>query len=477
MPKKGNPFIELPVRNLIALFGAHNLNDPYEIGRMSLSPEKIQVHDDWNPSLETFDADIAILTFEAGAIMFSTYVQPICLWNGDTPPSQTVGHLGGWGQSENLENIFEEIPTKLKVPIYTNEFCFLTTKDLVDIASNRTFCAGRGDGTGICTGDSGGGVSIRVGSSFYFRGIVSSGLYDELGCDVLKFAVFTDVLKFNPWIDQILSGDGETLTSEVVRAGLRCRIKSKSSFSNEHTNVTQTCYIEKQNIDGDGFFVDGDPNLSIQDFYVINNRKVKFLPEFIAESFPRLIAYRAYNCSIKIVNEKHFEGLNELEYLALHNNEIESIDRDSFKDLTKLKELDLHHNRIKTIDPNLFQNLGNLWRLRIDYNEIEFLNETTFDNLTNLRKIELENNKLSVNSTNLFKNNHKLEKTWFDVIEGADRSLVVAAWLFAVLFFTVVGFFVVAYWDEKQHRAKTRKNRIAYLAQCEQNPNNQINSV
>ena len=183
MPKQGNPFKKLLLRDLLALFGAHNLTDPHETFRTVLPPQRIQVHDDW------------IITFQVGVILFSTYVQPICLWNGDTPPSQTEGHIGGWGQSENLENFFEEIPTKLKVPIHTNEFCLLTAKDLSDLASNRTFCAGRGDGTGICTGDSGGGVSIKVGSTFYFRGIVSSGLYDEISCDVSKFAIFTDVLK------------------------------------------------------------------------------------------------------------------------------------------------------------------------------------------------------------------------------------------------------------------------------------------
>ena len=136
MPKQGNPFTELLLRDLLALFGAYNLTDPYEIGRMSLSPQKVQVHDDWDPNLESNDADIAIITFEAGAIRFSFFVQPICLWNGKTDPNQTEGHIGGWGQSENLEKFFEEIPTKLKVPIHTNEFCFLTTKDLAGLSSD-----------------------------------------------------------------------------------------------------------------------------------------------------------------------------------------------------------------------------------------------------------------------------------------------------------------------------------------------------
>ena len=398
-------------RDLIALFGAHDLKDPYETGRTPLSPERIQVHRDWNPSIMKYDADIAIVTFEAGAIKFSTFVQPICLWNEKTDPTQTEAHVSGWGQSQNLEKKFEEIPTKLKVPIHTNEFCFLTEKDLVDLASNRTFCAGRGDGSGVCDGDSGGGVSIKVGSTFYFRGIVSSGLYDGISCDVSKFAIFTDVLKFKLWIDQIMSEDGEILIQKVVRAILRCTIESVTwtYITGGESKVLQTCNMHDQKIDDEGFSIAGDLNLSIQGFSIEDNKEVKFLPENIAESFPGLMVYQVFSCSIKTVNGDHFKGLNKLESLDLARNEIESIDGDSFKDLTKLVYLFLYHNKIKSIDPNWFQSLGALQGFLIYHNQVDFLDQQSFDNLQNLRNISISNNKLSTIPANLFKNNLKLE--------------------------------------------------------------------
>ena len=363
MPKQGNPFKNLPARNLLALFGAHNLKDPYETGRTPLSPQKIIVHDDWNPNIMKHDADIAILTFETGAITFSSFVQPICLWNKKTDPTQTEGHISGWGQSENLEKFWEEIPTKLKVPIHTNEFCLLTTKDLSDLASNRTFCAGRGDGTGICDGDSGGGLSIKVGSTFFFRGIVSSGLHDQISCDVSKFAIFTDVLKFKPWIDQIMREDGEILTLINVVTNLRCTIKLiewTTAVWSELKDL-QSCLIFNQEIDSEGFSDARHPNLSIQAFSIKDNKEVKFLPENIAESFPGLILYQVSNCSIRTVNGKHFKSLNELIILELQRNEIETIDGNSFKNLTKLEYLGLNSNKIKTIEPNWFQSLQSLW--------------------------------------------------------------------------------------------------------------------
>ena len=292
----------------------------------------------------------------------------------------------------------------------------LTTKDLVDLASNRTFCAGRGDGKGICTGDSGGGVSIKVASTFYFRGIVSSGLFDGTSCDVSKYSVFTDVLKFKAWIDHIMREDGEIFIQNVVRANLRCTIElvrwTKSIWSKP--KFLQTCDVYDQKIDGEGFSVAGDPNESIQGFYIWDIKDVKFLPENIAEAFPGLIAYKVRSCSIRTVNGNHFKGLNKLESLNLPYNEIESIDGDSFKDLTNLEDIDLSYNKIKTVDPHWFQSLETLLVFYIDHNKLEFLDEKIFDNLQNLRNITLTNNKLATIPANLFKNNLKLEWIWLN---------------------------------------------------------------
>ena len=423
MPKYGNPFRQILARDILALFGAHNLTDPYETGRMSSSPQKIQVHDDYNPSLETFDADIAILTFEAGAITFSTHVQPICLWNKKTQPTQTEGHIGGWGQSENLENNFEEIPTKLVLPIHANDFCFLTTKDLVDLASNRTFCAGRGDGTGICTGDSGGGVSIIDGSTFYFRGIVSSGLHNQLGCDVSKFSIFTDVLKFKPWIHRTLIEEGEIWLSQIIKENqLNCTVGDvdrwfspwNGSYSFEELN---TCRIKNQAISAREFTIDVGTVENFEGFSIVNNKEVKFLPENIAESFPELIAYRVADCSITTVDVKHFCGLKKLQIMILKRNEIRILARDSFKELSNLRLLELNGNKIKTIDLKLFSSLTNLFILHLENNEIESLSEQIFNNLKKLTKIYLNNNNLTIIPEYLFINNLDL----YEIHLGQNR--------------------------------------------------------
>ena len=395
MPKRGNPFRELLAHDLIALFGAYALRNFHKEGRTS-SPENVQVHRDWNPSHENYDANIAIIRFKDDAITFSPKVQPICLWNMTTDPTETFGQINRWEQFGSLM-----VPFINKVPIHTNEFCISKSEDLVDVASNRTFCGKKGPS--YCASNKSGGLTIKVGSTFYFRGIISSDLHGKIGCDASNYSIFTDVLKFKPWINQILKEDGEIFY-------LRCKIQSFSDSGLFHGSKDwKVCRIYDQKIDEEGFSVAGDPNQSIQIFYINDNKEVKFLPANIAVSFPGLITYVVKNCSISTINVKHFKGLNTLEHLDLERNDIETIDGDSFKDLTKLNDLILSANKIHLIDSNLFQSLKILTILIINENPLVFLDEKIFVNLKNLKNILLNANRLSVIPKNLFINNSKLE--------------------------------------------------------------------
>lgn len=193
-------------RDILAIFGAHdlNINEPRSI---RLSPKKIFIHDDWNHIRQSYDADVSLLEFDEGEIHFNPYIRPICMWHSLFVPPVIEAIITGWGKSENPDIAHENMPRMIEVRMQTNEKCFLDTKGLVDLSSSRTICAGLRNGSGVCRGDSGGGLFVKINDIHYLRGIVSSSLVREHDCDVSKDAIYTNVLMFNEWIAEITRGE------------------------------------------------------------------------------------------------------------------------------------------------------------------------------------------------------------------------------------------------------------------------------
>ncbi|KAL7013098.1 hypothetical protein ACKWTF_015192 [Chironomus riparius] len=120
----------------------------------------------------------------------------------------TEGIVVGNGKGGEA-NEYENIPKILKMPIQTARHCTNRRSTFRDILTGRTFCAGTGAGQGVCSGDSGSGFVVEIGSSssliaFHLRGIVSASLAESiLGCDVNSYSVFTDALKYISWINSL----------------------------------------------------------------------------------------------------------------------------------------------------------------------------------------------------------------------------------------------------------------------------------
>lgn len=185
----------------MVLLGAYDLSKKVENGRLNPVVSNIIIHPDWNPNVERFDADIAVLILSY-EVQFTAHIQPACLIDPDSDvASMTEAYATGYGKSEDPKKKHETIPKAVFSPIQDNEDCFLKFKDLTELSSKRTICAGNANGEGVCSGDSGGGLFVVHENTFYLRGIVSSSLYDfNKVCDVNTYAVFTDVLKFSEWI-------------------------------------------------------------------------------------------------------------------------------------------------------------------------------------------------------------------------------------------------------------------------------------
>lgn len=182
------------------VFGAFNIDTESESESHSVTPLKIIIHDDWNPSIKSFDADIALIITDED-VLTSKFIKPICLWESSVDPSINEGYIAGWGSSHDSIEHYSSLPKELKVPIHNQLDCFYDNPKLAEISSRRTFCGGSRDGKGPCNGDSGSGMFILNNNVFYLKGIVSSSLIDDTRkCDVSNLAIYTDVLKHTEWI-------------------------------------------------------------------------------------------------------------------------------------------------------------------------------------------------------------------------------------------------------------------------------------
>lgn len=193
--------------DIVAVFGAYNLSNVYEYGRLALTPEKIFIHDQWDNQVERYDADIAILEFAPNVITLSEFVKPTKLWNSAFMPTKTKGKVIGWGVHDIYYDTHQVllIQKLQKVKMYPmNKKCYAPEVDESGVTSWRLFCAEVTDGKDLCRGESGNGFIIKSGGLYYLRGIASSTrlLSDTGTCD--KNALYTDVLYFKSWINGIV---------------------------------------------------------------------------------------------------------------------------------------------------------------------------------------------------------------------------------------------------------------------------------
>ena len=398
MPKFENKTQLLP-EDITAVFGAINLNDHNDIGRTSRSPIKITVHDTWNQNSTRYDGDIAILSFAEDEIPLTTFAQSVCICDDKNQVDFSTDYIGGWKQSLNGS---EKVPMKIQLPGDLDKHCFANITNVLH--NEGVFCVGRDDTKDICPSD-GAGFFKKIGSRFYFRGIVSFGIKDQANCDVTKFAVVTETSQYERWIDVVMMKEESSDPKKI-----HCKVYDGKimDFYKNRPRSLRTCVIYYQDIDDEGFTIANVADKEMKVIFIAYNKKVKFLPESMAELYSELMIYHVRKCSIRTVNEKHFKGLGKLEDLSLWHNEIELIARNSFKDLTNLKKLDLGHNKLKFIEPKLFQSLSKLRVLYLMENEIETLDEHIFDQMVNVEDIYMKNNKLSVIPQKLFKKNLKL---------------------------------------------------------------------
>lgn len=106
-------------------------------------------------------------------------------------------------------------------------------------------------------------------------------------------------------------------------------------------NTVHTCFMDaKTSIDSEGTSI-WPKDASVKGLQFHENKKIKFLPVKVSESFPDLLALSAIKCSLETIKKANFEGMVKLKVLRLEHNQISTIYSDTFKDLIALDKLDL----------------------------------------------------------------------------------------------------------------------------------------
>ncbi|XP_062874286.1 elastase 3 like isoform X1 [Trichomycterus rosablanca] len=181
--------------------GKYNLVED-EAGSKAFTPEKIVVHEKWNPIFVVLGNDVALIKLSEHVTLSDT-VQLACI-----PPAGTIltnnypCYITGWGRLSTGGPIADKLQQAL-MPVVDHATC--SKPDWWGpLLKDSLLCAG-GDGiVAGCNGDSGGPLNCRNAEGVWeVHGIAS--FVSGLGCNYEKKpTVFTRVSTYNNWIDQVM---------------------------------------------------------------------------------------------------------------------------------------------------------------------------------------------------------------------------------------------------------------------------------
>ncbi|XP_054157258.1 chymotrypsinogen A-like [Oppia nitens] len=186
MPDKDKYNIRLGVRNRTA----------HETSEVNVRPVKI-VTNNYNPS--KISNDIALLKLNE-SLDFNgkhKHLAPICLPDS----SITIKDCVATGIGLNKTYKQPVIMQKVSEPIVADNICHNLYSDVYN--QTQQLCAG-GHGS-TCTGDSGGPLQCQTNDGKWYQFGITS--YGAPGCDETDFGVYTKVLSFTNWIQQVIDNN------------------------------------------------------------------------------------------------------------------------------------------------------------------------------------------------------------------------------------------------------------------------------
>nr|XP_022919450.1 atrial natriuretic peptide-converting enzyme-like [Onthophagus taurus] len=196
--------------DILAVLGKYKvdlaINEPNSQQR---NIEKIILHPNYYDIETNYASDISILYLKT-FVNINEFIKPICIdwfnrFHKNVFDKNLMGTVVGMGLTENDTFASHLLATNL--PIVTVKDCMINEKkDFHKYITSTTFCAGFLNGTGVCNGDSGGGLAIFNDGKWFLEGLVSisprkSG---KAVCDTNKYTIFTKISSFLDWIKEVV---------------------------------------------------------------------------------------------------------------------------------------------------------------------------------------------------------------------------------------------------------------------------------
>lgn len=113
------------------------------------------------------------------------------------------------------------------------------------------------------------------------------------------------------------------------------KIENRSWFD----TLKRTCFMNQGTVidTPDTMIIPFDQ--SVLGLWLNNNKNIKFLPRKIHQSFPDLVGFSAYSCSLTTIEKENFVNLTKLKYLDLRENRLTKLHDNLFEDLAALEVL------------------------------------------------------------------------------------------------------------------------------------------